>query len=1176
MVIGMGFATNSTVLPALVGKGDLIISDQLNHTSIVQGARESGAKIKPFCHNDAADLELVLQEAVKSGKYNKILLVIEGIYSMEGDLCNLKEIVPVAKQYGAYIYLDEAHSIGAIGPSGRGVTEELGIDTKQIDIMMGTFSKSFGSSGGYIAGDKKLVNHVRKYAAGCTDACPLPPACTVQIIEALKLIRGADGTDIGQRRLKAIRHNSIFFRRRLEEMGLEVLGDAPSPVIPVMLYTPSKIGDFSRLAFRRNLAVVTVGAPAVPLMYGRVRFCISAAHSQADLEDALLKIEDIADELKLRYRTVHAPNLRFPGTLDSLEHKFSLEKKQRQERAKKGRKDALATLKTTRWAPLVAGENDDGKPVFGWYDRKINSSTSIKANISSWDYHGFANNPSIQAACIRTLDQKGLGSCGPRGFYGTYPEHLQAERDLAAFLETEQAVLYPFGACTVSSVISCMAGKGDVLVVDEGVGRNVLTGISLSRAEVRFYKHCDPNDCERVLRDLSEDEWRNIKGSGFKPKRCFLISEAVFGSTGKLAPLRSLCAMRTKYRCRFILDETHSFGLLGASGRGATEHFGLKPTEVDVICASLEGMASCCGFATGATGVVSYQRLLGSGYCYSAAPPPYLATSVSAALASIRKLGKERLERLKTITNQIRDGIKQISGLEVCGSRVAPMMSVSLSAPASGKCEARAILEKICHECQKEGLAISMFNNRPSIGFRPKGVEFPAAIRVCASSGLSDKQVSFALSTLKSVTTRVLTNHKAATKTIQHPTPDLSNMGKDLKEETGSAAAAPLSQKPASPKTAQLGDKSMEDEVTVYKTDRAISEGNGGFSVPLLMLVWAFLSLYKRFLQHESEITSRFVDRWLHMLGLDRNATSPSVRAFFFFTRVLGSHQSYSILLPVIFWCFGATSSAALPFIFYCLLCSAGCILKCVMSENKNDAYSWPSITAMNAVGLPFFLLRYFFGQAWLYNAFTVNNLAIAIAGVIWVVMISFSSMQRGDSPSNVIGGLVAGSIGIHVMIQFFCEPTLSWLSGDNMNLTCPPLLFGLAMLCFCPLPDRELKYTLKMYQHLASHMAAMFAFMLGTKAIRPSSTATDAFTTNKLMVGAFGVIVLFILQLCARWIIRRVLTSSLSMACNAVPSIRRYAVKTFETTEPILRSISYGFFTATVVPVALNVMFNQ
>jgi serine palmitoyltransferase len=147
LVLNMGFNTNSTTIPALMGRGDLLISDELNHTSIVNGARASGAAIRIFHHNDTKHLEEILREAIVMGRprtrrtWNKIMVIVEGIYSMEGEYCDLSNVVQVCKKYGAYVYLDEAHSIGAMGPTGRGCSEYCGVDTADVDIMMGTFTK---------------------------------------------------------------------------------------------------------------------------------------------------------------------------------------------------------------------------------------------------------------------------------------------------------------------------------------------------------------------------------------------------------------------------------------------------------------------------------------------------------------------------------------------------------------------------------------------------------------------------------------------------------------------------------------------------------------------------------------------------------------------------------------------------------------------------------------------------------------------------------------------------------------------------------------------------------------------------------------------------------------------------------------------------------------------------
>ncbi|KIH54245.1 aminotransferase, class I/II [Ancylostoma duodenale] len=160
IVFSMGFATNSMNAPCLVDKHSLIISDQHNHASLILGCRLSGASTKVFKHNDMHSLEKILRNAIAYGNpkthrpYRKILIIVEGIYSMEGSICNLPGIIALKKKYGAYLYLDEAHSIGAMGATGRGVVEYWGCDPKDVDILMGTFTKSFGAAGGYIAGAK--------------------------------------------------------------------------------------------------------------------------------------------------------------------------------------------------------------------------------------------------------------------------------------------------------------------------------------------------------------------------------------------------------------------------------------------------------------------------------------------------------------------------------------------------------------------------------------------------------------------------------------------------------------------------------------------------------------------------------------------------------------------------------------------------------------------------------------------------------------------------------------------------------------------------------------------------------------------------------------------------------------------------------------------------------------
>ncbi|KAJ8360352.1 hypothetical protein SKAU_G00168770 [Synaphobranchus kaupii] len=304
---GMGFATNSMNIPALVGKGCLILSDELNHTSLILGARLSGATIRVFKHNNMQRLERMLREAVTSGQprthrpWKKILILVEGIYSMEGSIVRLPEIVALKKRYKAYLFLDEAHSIGAVGPTGRGVTELLGVDPSDVDVLMGTFTKSFGAAGGYIAGKKELVDYLRAHSHSSVYATAMSPPVAEQIIRAMKCIMGLDGTTIGIQRVRQLAENTMYLRRRLREMGFIIYGPLESPVIPLLLYMPGKVGAFSREMLDRKIGVVVVGFPATPIGEARARFCVSAAHTKDMLDKVLCAMDELGDYLGLKF-----------------------------------------------------------------------------------------------------------------------------------------------------------------------------------------------------------------------------------------------------------------------------------------------------------------------------------------------------------------------------------------------------------------------------------------------------------------------------------------------------------------------------------------------------------------------------------------------------------------------------------------------------------------------------------------------------------------------------------------------------------------------------------------------------------------------------------------------------------------------------------------------------------
>uniref|UniRef100_A0AC35UBW9 Aminotran_1_2 domain-containing protein n=1 Tax=Rhabditophanes sp. KR3021 TaxID=114890 RepID=A0AC35UBW9_9BILA len=304
----MGFGTNSMNISAFVNDDCLVISDALNHSSICLGCKNSNTSIKRFKHNDAANLEKVIRKALSSGnqkkngaKFKKILIIVEGIYSMEGTIVDLPRILEVKKKYKAYLFLDEAHSVGAMGPNGRGVVDYWGLNPKDIDIMMGTLTKSFAAAGGYIAGSKKTIDFLKANGVGSCYGAVYSPPVVAQIQSSLGIISGSDGTTIGRDKIKSLLRNSRYFRLRLKQMGFHVCGSHDSPVIPLMTYYISKVVAFGRESFEHNLGVVSVGYPATPLTKARTRFCMCADHTQEDLDEALEVIDRVGDITGTKY-----------------------------------------------------------------------------------------------------------------------------------------------------------------------------------------------------------------------------------------------------------------------------------------------------------------------------------------------------------------------------------------------------------------------------------------------------------------------------------------------------------------------------------------------------------------------------------------------------------------------------------------------------------------------------------------------------------------------------------------------------------------------------------------------------------------------------------------------------------------------------------------------------------
>ncbi|GAA6528333.1 8-amino-7-oxononanoate synthase [Segatella asaccharophila] len=277
-----GFSVNQGVLAVVVGKGDYIISDERDHASIVDGRRLSFAKQLHYKHNDMEDLDRVLRnlpyDAVK-------LIVVDGVFSMEGDLANLPAIVALKKKYNCSIMVDEAHGIGVFGKEGRGVCDHFGV-TDDIDLIMGTFSKSLASIGGFIASDKDTINFLRHNVRTYIFSASNTPAATAAAIEALHIIRTEPER---QQRLWEVTKYAL---RRFREEGFEI-GDTHSPIIPLYVRDDYKTFLVTKLAFDNGVFINPVVPPACARQDTLVRFALMATHTEEQVERGVQVLKKI-------------------------------------------------------------------------------------------------------------------------------------------------------------------------------------------------------------------------------------------------------------------------------------------------------------------------------------------------------------------------------------------------------------------------------------------------------------------------------------------------------------------------------------------------------------------------------------------------------------------------------------------------------------------------------------------------------------------------------------------------------------------------------------------------------------------------------------------------------------------------------------------------------------------
>jgi len=287
LVFSTGFQVNLGVISALVGKDDLVIIDKMDHASIIDGCRLTYGGVKKYRHNDMADLERVLQQHDDKSK----IIIVDGVFSMEGDIVNLPKVVELAKAYGARLMVDDAHGVGVLGKTGRGTAEHFGLE-KDVDLIMGTYSKSLASIGGFIAGSAEVIHYIKHFARALIFSASPPPASVAAVSAALDIIESEP------ERIDQLWKNTHKMLKGFRDLGFET-GLSETPIIPVIV-GESEIAFKAAMMLQEEGVFVNVAiSPAVPEGHALIRTSYMATHTEEQLDRVLAAFEKVGKALGL-------------------------------------------------------------------------------------------------------------------------------------------------------------------------------------------------------------------------------------------------------------------------------------------------------------------------------------------------------------------------------------------------------------------------------------------------------------------------------------------------------------------------------------------------------------------------------------------------------------------------------------------------------------------------------------------------------------------------------------------------------------------------------------------------------------------------------------------------------------------------------------------------------------
>ena len=287
LVFATGYQTNLGTISALLGRNDVAIIDKYDHASIIDGCRLSFGKVKKYRHNDMKDLERVLEATKDKGK----LIIVDGIFSMEGDIADLPNIVKLAKAYGARVMVDDAHGVGVLGEGGRGTAEHFGLED-QVDLIMGTYSKSLAAIGGFVAGSKVVIDFIKHIGRSMIFSASLPPSLVASVSTALDIIEE-------QPQLRTqLWKNTHKMLRSYKELGYDT-GTSETPIIPIIIKDSMKTYEMCKLLFENGVFVNAVVSPAVPPGRELLRTSYMATHTEEQLDKVLVAFDKVGKQMGL-------------------------------------------------------------------------------------------------------------------------------------------------------------------------------------------------------------------------------------------------------------------------------------------------------------------------------------------------------------------------------------------------------------------------------------------------------------------------------------------------------------------------------------------------------------------------------------------------------------------------------------------------------------------------------------------------------------------------------------------------------------------------------------------------------------------------------------------------------------------------------------------------------------